>query len=239
MNLNITLPCYNEEKILKKNVLFLFDFLKRNITTDQWQIIIADNRSSDKTAEIAKKLAKIYPQIQYLAVLQKGKGVAIRAGWQRFPADLYIFMDADLATDLSALPNLIKAIQEKNYDLVIGSRFHSYSQVKRGILRKFISYCYNIVRKALLRSTVSDAPCGFKAVNQKIIKEILPQVQNNQWFFDSELVILAEKQGYKIKEIPIKWEDIREEQDKSRVKVISLGLDYFKNLVKLRKRLKK
>ncbi|MBT4277350.1 glycosyltransferase [Candidatus Falkowbacteria bacterium] len=239
MKLNITLPCYNEEKILKKNILTLFNFLNKNIVDDDWQIIIADNNSIDNTKEVTKELEEKFRQIKYLFVPQKGKGVAIKHGWQKYEADIYIFMDADLATDLEALPKLITAIKEEHYDIAVGSRFHKLSNVKRGIIRKIISYSYRVVKKILVRSSVSDIPCGFKAVNREIIKKILPQIKNKEWFFDSELVILAENQNYKIKEIPVKWEDLREKTDKSRVRVISLGFDYFNNILKLRKRLQK
>lgn len=238
MKINITLPCYNEEKILRNNLIKLLNFLKKNLTADEWQIVIADNLSTDQTAKIAKELSENYSQIKYLRLNQKGKGLAISEGWKKMPADIYVFMDADLATDLKALPKLIEPLKNRECFVVIGSRFNKNSRVKRTLLRKFISYGYNIVRKILINSKISDAPCGFKAVDNEIIKNVLPQVKDNRWFFDSELIFLAERNGYKIKEIPIEWEDIRETQDKSKVKIISLGLDYFKNLVKLRKRLK-
>lgn len=239
MKLNITLPCYNEERILKSNILRVFNFLKENVTNDDWQIIIANNKSTDKTGQIGEELEKEFESIKYLEVFQKGKGVAIRESWQRFPADIYIFMDTDLATDLVALPRLIRAVKEEKFNVAIGSRFHPQSKVKRKLVRKIISFGYNLLRKILISSKITDAPCGFKAVDKKIIQNILPQVKDEQWFFDSELIILAEKEGYKIKEIPIKWEDIREKEDKSKVNTISLSLDYFKKLIKLKKRLKK
>lgn len=239
MKLNITLPCYNEERILKSNILRVFNFLKENITSDDWQIIIANNQSTDKTGQIGKELEKEFESIKYLEVFQKGKGIAIRESWQRFPADIYIFMDADLATNLEALLRLIRAVKEEKFNVAMGSRFHPQSKVKRKLIRKIISFGYNLLRKILIGSKITDAPCGFKAVDKKIIQNILPQVKDEQWFFDSELVILAEKEDYKIKEIPIKWEDIREKEDKSKVNTISLSLDYFKKLIKLKKRLKK
>jgi len=239
MKLNITLPCYNEERILKSNILRVFNFLKENVASDDWQIIIANNQSTDKTGQIGEELEKKFESIKHLEIFQKGKGVAIRESWQRFPADIYIFMDTDLATDLEALPRLIRAVKEEKFNVAIGSRFHPQSKVKRKLVRKIISFSYNLLRKILIGSKITDAPCGFKAVDKKIIQNILPQVKDEQWFFDSELVILAEKGGYKIKEIPIKWEDIREKEDKSKVNTISLSLDYFKKLIKLKKRLKK
>lgn len=239
MRLNITIPCYNEEKILNNNVIELFNFLNKNIVEDDWQIIIADNGSNDQTAKIAQELSKKFKQIKYLFIPKKGKGRAIKLSWQKFKADVYIFMDADLSTDLKALPELINSIKNENYDLAIGSRFHKKSKTSRIIIRKFVSYGYQLIKKIILGSKISDLPCGFKAVNKEIIKKIVPKIKDNEWFFDSELLLLSEHFGYQIKEIPIKWEDIREKQDRSRVKVVSLSLKYFKNILELKKRIKK
>ncbi|MCK5459728.1 glycosyltransferase [Candidatus Parcubacteria bacterium] len=239
MRINITLPCLNEEKILNNNIIALFNFLNKNVAGDQWQIIIADNDSNDNTAEIAKELEYRFKQIKYFFIPQKGKGIAIRHGWKNFDADIYIFMDVDLSVDLEALPKLISAVKEEHYDIAIGSRFHKQSVIKRSVARKIISRLYKIIKKIIINSDISDLPCGFKAINKDIIKKILPRIKDNEWFFDSELVILSESFGYKIKEIPVKWEEIRENGDKSRVKIISLGFNYIKNLIRLRKRLKK
>ncbi len=238
MKINITIPCYNEEKLLAKNMLLLFSFCQKNLTKDQWEIVIVNNNSTDKTAVIGKKLAEKIKEINYIFLPQKGKGRAIKAGWQAFPADIFIFMDADLATDLSALPRLIQEIKNKA-DLAIGSRFHPQSQTKRKLSRKIFSWGYSQLRKILLHSRLQDTPCGFKAINQKTWQTIVPLIQNQEWFFDSELVLLAEKKGFIIKEIPIKWEDLREKNDKSKIKVLPLIKEYSLNLWRLRKNMKK
>lgn len=238
MKINITLPCYNEEKIIKDNVLKIFNFLNENLTFDDWQIIIADNKSSDDTGKIGRELSKKYDIIKYLFIPQKGKGAAIRTGWEKYKADIYIFMDADLATDLAALPNLISAIKKNNFNVAAGSRFHKNSTVKRSLARKLISRGYRFIKKILTKSNIADAPCGFKAIDQKTFLEILPLVKNNEWFFDSELLIIAENKNYKIKEIPVKWEDLREGEDKSKVKLISLSFTYLKNILETKRRLK-
>lgn len=235
MKILIVIPVYNEEIILKQNVLKIFNFCKKNLKID-WQIIIADNKSTDKTSEIGKSFDQNYSQITYFYVDQKGKGAAIFAGWKNFEADVYCFMDADLATDLLALPELISGIQEGN-DVVIGSRRHPQSKVERLFVRKVFSLGYRLIAKVLLGLKIMDLPCGFKAINSKIKVDILPQIKNKEWFFDSELVILAEKKRYKVKEIPVVWKDLREGGDKSKVQAISLSLAYFKQLMALRKRL--
>ena len=237
MKIIIAIPAYNEEIILKGSVLKTVDFCQKNLDIE-WQIVIADNQSTDKTGEIGKDLANQYQEVEYVYVEQKGKGTAIRIIWQKYLADIYCFMDADLATDLSALPELVKGFNQ-GYDMVIGSRAHSKSKVNRSLFRKIFSFGYRLVLKILLNLKIKDVPCGFKAINNKIREQILPQVKNNEWFFDSELLILAEKNGYKIKEIPVIWEDLREGEDKSKVPPLSLSLAYFREVLALRRRLRR
>lgn len=235
MKVSIVLPCYNEEKILEQSILRTLEYCRSNVTID-WEVVIADNMSTDKTADIGKALAADHDNIFYLYVDQVGKGVAIKRAWQDRDADYYLFMDADLATDLSAIQSALAFAAEN--DLVVGSRYHQDSQVKRTIFRKFFSFGYRAVLKLVLNVNISDAPCGFKLINKKVRDEVLPLVQNNKWFFDSELLILSESKGFKVKEIPVSWEDPREDGDKSRVKAFSLSLAYFQEVLKLKKRLK-
>ncbi len=231
----IVIPAYNEEQLINSTVRKVVAFISQNLTVD-WRVVIADNQSTDQTPLIAQKLASEMPGVNYLAVPIQGKGAAIRAGWQHWTADVYCFMDADLATDLTALPELIRGIKEGN-DMVVGSRFHRDSQVKRSIVRKLFSLGYRLILQMMIGLKVKDAPCGFKAINSRIKENLLPQVQNNQWFFDSELLILADHGNYKIKEIPVNWSDPREGTDKSRVNPMFLGLEYLKKVLALRKRL--
>jgi glycosyltransferase involved in cell wall biosynthesis len=234
MKILIAIPVYNEESILAENAKKIYDFFKKNIT-DDWQIVIADNNSNDRTGNIGKDLEKNFKEIKYLYISEKGKGRAIRAAWENAEADVYIFMDADLATDLSALPALVAAVSQENFDLAAGSRFHKNSKVKRSFLRKFISRAYRFILRLALRSKIKDAPCGFKAVNSKIIKNIVPQIKNNEWFFDTELVILAEKNNYSIKEIPVIWTEHKKIGRKSRVNFIKVSLGYLKEIWRLKK----
>ncbi|MFA6410031.1 MAG: glycosyltransferase [Candidatus Buchananbacteria bacterium] len=236
MKIIIAVPAYNEEAILEASINKLVDFCQKNLTID-YQIIIADNNSTDQTAVLAKNLAEKFNVVKYLFVDKKGKGIAIQTAWLAQAADLYCFMDADLATDLQALPLAINEIKAGS-DMVIGSRFHPQSQVDRLAIRKFTSHCYRLVLKIILGLKINDAPCGFKVITEKVKTKILPQIKNQEWFFDSELAILAEKNGFKIKEIPVVWRDPREGQDKSRVNVLALGLAYFSQVINLKKRIK-
>ncbi|MFH1173416.1 MAG: glycosyltransferase [bacterium] len=237
MKILIAIPAYNEEKIIEASLKQLADFCRANLS-DDWQIVVADNKPVDRTGELVKEIAKNNFRIIYYPVAQKGKGLAIRSAWQKFPADIYCFMDADLSTDLSALPELINAIKEGHYDLAVGSRFVKGAIVKRTILRKIFSRGYRLVIRCLLSLKVKDAPCGFKAISQIAKEKLLPQVKNNQWFFDTELLVLAQYQGFKIKEIPVIWREIKPAGRTSQVRIFSLTKNYLREVYQLRKRLK-
>lgn len=237
MKILIVVPAYNEEKILEKNILILFDFCQNNIS-DNWTIVIADNDSTDATAKIGQQLSNTHANIEYFDAGSRGKGLAVKTAWEKNSADVYVFMDADLATDLSSLPGLIAGIIKENFDIIVGSRFHKGSNVQRSLTRKFFSAGYRGILKILLRLKISDAPCGFKAINQRVKENILPRVKDNKWFFDSELIIIAENMQYKIKEIPVIWSDPRQGRDKSKVNPISLAKAYMKKVLEIKHRLK-
>lgn len=239
MKILIVIPAYNEEKIIKENILKTIDYLQKNFSREDWLLAIADNNSNDKTKEIVQELAKSHERLRYFFVAQKGKGNAVKTAWLNFDADIYCFMDADLATELTALPGLIQAISREGFDMACGSRFARGSVVKRSGLRKMVSHGYRLVLKLIVNLQAKDAPCGFKAINKKIKNDILPMVRNTEWFFDSELLILAEKLGYKIKEIPINWREPTETGRSSQVKIISLSLTYIKKALEIRQRLKR
>lgn len=234
ISVDIVLPVYNEEKILKKNVLRLMSFLKNNIRQN-WKIIISNNGSTDRTINIAKELAAKHTEIGYLDLSEKGKGRAIREAWLQSDANIVSFMDIDLSSDIRFFPDLISSIIKEEYDIVIGSRILKGAQVKRSIKREFASRFYNLLLKFVFRTKIYDTHCGFKAMKKNAADDILPETENQKFFFDTELLIIAEKKGYKIKEIPIKWI----EDSESKVKTISLGIKYLLGIIQLRRKLKK
>lgn len=231
--ISIVIPVYNEEIVLKKNILKIFEFSKNNLVNYDWQIIISDNNSSDGTSLIAKELGQAHPEIKYFFQSEKGKGRAVTGGWKAFPADINIFIDADLSTDLSALPELVRSIEEGN-DIVIGSRNLTRSRVKRSIPRKIISRILNLILKIFLGIKVSDTACGFKAINQKILANLSIKTKNQGWFFDTELLFLAQKNGYKIKQIPVIWEEFNGER-KSRGSALLVIAEYLKEIIRLKR----
>lgn len=236
MKIVIAIPAYNEALILANNSQILLDFCQKNIAPDEFVIVIANNNSSDQTGRIADQLAHKHTAIKHLFLAQQGKGLAIAAVWQKYEADIYVFMDADLSTDLSALPQLISGLKN-GADAVIGSRRHSQSQIKRSLLRRFISLSYSRFFKVLFKTKISDLPCGFKAVNRQIRDEVLPQVKNTGFFWDTEFLILAEKKGFIIEEIPIAWSEFTSFGRKSRVNILKTSWEYIKQSFLLKKRL--
>ncbi|MBU2540086.1 glycosyltransferase [Patescibacteria group bacterium] len=235
-NISIVIPVYNEEGIINRVITTLCDFCKKNLRNYNWKIIIVDNNSTDRTMEIAKNLVKEFNgEIFYKFIPQKGKGLAIRESWKSFDADIYVFMDADLATDLSALPTLIRELENDN-NLVIGSRFIKGSFVKRSLSREIVSRIFSIITRLMFGLKIKDYTCGFKGVDKNVINKILSQVKNNTFFFDTELVIRSAIDGLKIKEIPIIWED--RDKNKSRVNVLKVTKEYLCALSKLKKDIK-
>ncbi|NQV00376.1 MAG: glycosyltransferase [Parcubacteria group bacterium] len=234
--IHITLPAYNEEQVLEKNVRKLVSFLDTNLLSEEYKIIIADNTSIDKTSEIAKKLSLENPNIIYNFILKKGKGLAVLSSWNKYPADINIFMDVDLSTNLSALPFLIQGIEEGN-DIVIGSRRHQGSVVEKSIKRKVISWGLSKILQVTFKTKIKDTACGFKVVNKKVLDEVLPKIKNQTWFFDTELLMLGEFDNYKIKEVPIIWIEVPEEGRKSAVNIFPAIFDYLREIYNLKRRL--
>jgi len=236
----LVLPTYNEEKIVEKNALKVFEFCQNNLKNYAWQILIADNGSTDKTVQIAHQLNKNFPKISYFHSKIPGRGRALKKAWTKYEADIYIYMDIDLATDLNYLPLLIKAIEEENFDLAIGSRLKKEARIQRSFFREISSRIYNLILKFFFPGyPIKDSQCGFKAISGKIKKEILPKVKNESWFFDTELLILSWKNGYKIKEIAVNWQEERFSKRKSKVKFFQTVLADLIEILKLKKRLKK
>lgn len=203
----IVIPIYNEEKELEANIIKLHSFSTNKLAFCNWRITVADNASTDKSLSIAKKLARDKQNIGYLHLNEKGRGRAVKRAWRESRADILVYMDVDLSTDLNNLPFLIKALSD-GYDIAIGSRLLSDSKViNRPLKREILSRIYNILIKFFFQVHFSDAQCGFKGVTRKIVKELIPFIEDNAWFFDSELLIVGEKLGFKIYEEPVRWVD--------------------------------
>ena len=206
-SVNIVLPVYNEEAELAASVGTLIRFLSKNLRDFTWHITIADNASTDNTLPVARHLASSHREVSVEHLDMKGRGRAVKHVWRKGPYDYLAYMDIDLSTDLTHLPSLLHAL-ERGFDIAIGSRNTRGARVYgRGLLRSITSKGYISLIKLLFWVHFTDAQCGFKAVSRRVIDELLPFIKDNEWFFDSELLIVGEKSGYRIYEEPVTWVD--------------------------------
>lgn len=232
LKVNITIPVYNEEKILEQSIDNLNNFLTLNFTDFEWEIVIADNASIDKTLTVAKQLQDKYEKVKVIHLDEKGRGRALKKTWLASDADIVSYMDVDLSTNLNHFPEMIRGMQKNGCDIGTGSRLMKGSRTKRSFKREFISRSYNMMIKVLFFTKFSDAQCGFKAVTRKVVDSIIkPYVEDTGWFFDSELLIIGEKLGFKILDVPVEWiEDLD-----TRVKIIKTATDDIKGLLRVKK----
>lgn len=229
-SISVVIPVYNEEHVLADSIQKLTDYLHKNLHYN-WHVTIADNASIDNTQKVGESIAKTNPRVSYLRLEQKGRGLALRTAWTKSDADVVAYMDVDLSTNLNAFPQLIESVISGQYDVAIGSRLKKGAHVTRQWKREIISRGYNLLVKCLFpKRTFSDAQCGFKALSRKATDKLMPIIKNNQWFFDSELLLRAEEFGFKIAEIPVEWiEDLD-----TRVKIVSTATEDVKGLLRVR-----
>ena len=227
---DILLPVYNEEHVLEKSVNTLRKFLQDNVTEFGWIISIGDNASIDNTLEVARELEKQFEDVRVFHLDKKGRGRMVKYAWQESEADVLSYMDIDLSTDLKALPPMIMAVIE-GYDVAIGSRQYKGAEVKRSFKREAISRGYIWMLKLLLGFPFTDAQCGFKAASKQLVNDLFPRIEDDEWFFDTELLYLAYRNGYKVKELPVRWI----EDTDSRVKITRTAWLDIKGIFRMRK----
>lgn len=228
-SVNIVLPVYNEAAELKSSVITLIRFLSKSLTDFSWHITIADNASTDDTLKIARELSRIYPRVSVVHLSQKGRGRAVKHVWRKGSYDYLAYMDIDLSTDLKHFPPLLHSL-ERGFDMAIGSRNTRGSRVSgRSALRSITSKGYISLIKLFFWVHFTDAQCGFKAVTQKVVTDLMPHIRDNEWFFDSELLIVGEKSRFRIYEEPVTWVD----NPGSTVRVMRTALGDLKGLWRL------
>jgi putative flippase GtrA len=227
-DVEIVLPVYNEEVVLEASVRTLRSYLDKQFPFTA-VISIADNASTDNTWPIASTLAATMPGVRAFRLGDKGRGRALRAVWTLSQAQVVAYMDVDLATDLDALLPLVAPLLSGHSDLAIGTRLAPGARVVRGTKRELISRCYNVLIQALLRNRFTDAQCGFKAARSEVARDLLPLVGNQEWFFDTELLVRAERSGMRIHEVPVDWVDDLD----SRVDVIHTALEDLRGICRL------
>jgi glycosyltransferase involved in cell wall biosynthesis len=197
-----------------------------------WRIVVADNGSTDRTTDIASEFSDRHSNIILSRLEQRGRGRALKKAWGESDADVRLYMDVDLSTNLQSLSPLVTAIAEDGYEVAIGSRLTKNSEVvDRSVKREITSRGYNILIHIFFPLTKwKDAQCGFKAISRRTAENVLPLVKDNAWFLDTELLLLAGKAGYGIKEIPVHWKD----DPDTRVKIVSTAWEDVKGLLRLR-----
>ncbi|GHB06348.1 glycosyltransferase [Streptomyces termitum] len=204
--LDVVIPVYNEEKDLEPCVRRLHAHLTRTFPYG-FRVTVADNASTDTTPDVAAALAADLPGVRSVRLEQKGRGRALRTVWSASDAPVLAYMDVDLSTDLNALLPLVAPLISGHSDLAIGSRLARSSRVVRGPKREFISRAYNLILRGSLAARFSDAQCGFKAIRREVAERLLPMVEDSGWFFDTEMLVLAERAGLRIHEVPVDWVD--------------------------------
>nr|WP_067653976.1 dolichyl-phosphate beta-glucosyltransferase [Nocardia harenae] len=204
--LDVVIPVYNEETDLGRCVRGLHAYLRTGFPFPA-RITIADNASTDATLAVADALAGDLRGVRVVHLDRKGRGRALRTVWEHSDARVVAYMDVDLSTDLNALLPLVAPLVSGHSDLAIGTRLAGSSRVVRGPQREIISRCYNLMLRAWLRARFTDAQCGFKAMRTEVARRLLPLVEDSEWFFDTELLVLAERAGLRIHEVPVDWID--------------------------------
>jgi len=204
--LGVVVPVYNEEVDLARNIPPLHSFLQNKMGDFDWEIVIADNASTDKTPIVVGDLLKL-GRVKYVRLEPKGRGRALKKVWLGSGKEYLAYMDIDLSGDISFFPRLIEKLEEGN-DIAIGSRLARGAKViNRPRVREIMSRGYSLLFRTVFGIKFYDAQCGFKAIKKSAALKILPAVLDTGWFFDTELLVIAQKSGYKIAEVPIVWKD--------------------------------
>ncbi len=229
LTVDVVIPVYNEESDLEQSISTLVAFLHARCPYP-WRVVIADNASTDRTLEIAKELSGRIPEVAYIHLDEKGRGRALRKAWMESQADMVSYMDVDLSTNLEAFPPLLEALARGGYHVAIGSRLKEGSAITRQLRREILSRGYNLLIKLMFWNGFSDAQCGFKALTRRAVKELVPLVKDQAWFFDTELLLRAEQKGYEIFEVPVEWvEDLD-----TRVNIAPTAWEDVKGLFRVR-----
>jgi putative flippase GtrA len=224
----VVIPVHDEERDLGPSVRRLHAFLAGSFPFG-FRITIADNASTDGTWLLARRLARELDHVRAMRLAAKGRGRALRTAWGASDAAVLAYMDVDLSTGLEALLPLVAPLVSGHSDLAIGTRLRRGARVVRGPRRELISRCYNLLLHATLGTRFSDAQCGFKAIRADAARALLPLVRDGEWFFDTELLVLAERAGLRIHEVPVDWVD----DPDSRVDLVATALADLRGVARL------
>lgn len=229
---DIIIPVYNEEVVLPQSIATLVTFLRQNVDLP-YRVLITDNASIDDTERVSRRLAEQYAEVEYRRIPRKGRGGALKTVWLESPAEYVAYMDVDLSTNLEAFPKMLRLLRDGS-PVVIGSRLRKDADTTRCLKREIISRCYNLLVKLAFRTRFTDAQCGFKGLRREAVQLLVPHVEDRKWFFDTELLVLAEKSGLSVSEVPVDWiEDLD-----TRVQLLKTAYDDLTAMFRLRRTLK-
>lgn len=226
--LNVTVPVYNEADCLARNVHHLVRFLKGTVS-ECFEVVIAENGSTDHSLDIAHQVAAELGCVRVVQIPQPGRGRALKHAWSSSDAQVLSYMDADLSSDIAALPALLNPVAEQQVDIAVGTRLIHPTWTQRSLKRELISRAYALLVSALFHTRFTDPQCGFKVISREVAASLVPRIQDSGWFFDTELLVLAERLGYRILDVPVAW---NERQD-SHVHILSAALDNLRGLCRL------
>jgi putative flippase GtrA len=230
---DIAIPVYNEERDLERSVRRLRRYLDHQFPFEA-RITVVDNASTDATWAIARRLALELDGVRATRLESKGRGRAIRHAWLKSDAAIVAYMDVDLSTDLDGLLPLVAPLMSGHSDVAIGSRLATGARVNRGPKRELISRGYNLLLHLVLGTRVRDAQCGFKAARAEAARRLLPLVDNQEWFFDTELLVQAQRAGLRIYEVPVDWTD----DPDSRVDIVATAVEDLRGVWRLSRQLR-
>jgi len=226
VGVSLVFPAYNEADAIEATVEKVIQAL--NEFTHSYEIIIAEDGSTDGTAKLATALAEKYPFVKHIHGEKRlGRGAALKNAFKQSHGEVLVYMDLDLATDLIHLESLVAAVESEGYEFATGSRMLSESNVERSGTRHIASKTYNFMVRALLGSKVKDHQCGFKAFRREPLLQLLDEVGASHWFWDTELLVRAYRRGYKIKEIPVSWTGGRETKVRLLEDSLNMGWQIF------------
>jgi glycosyltransferase involved in cell wall biosynthesis len=227
-SVDIAIPVLNEQRAIESAFSSLVAYLSAECPYD-WRITVVDNGSTDRTWALASSLVAADLRTRAIRLDRPGRGGALKEAWSTSSADVVAYMDVDLSTGLESLQPLLEPIIQGETDISIGSRLAPGASVERSLQRDVISRIYNVIARRFLQYRIRDAQCGFKAMQASVARNLIPRIEDNDWFFDTELLVLAWRDGLRINEIPVTWV----EDHDSRVRIMSTALDDLRGIWRL------
>lgn len=206
VEVSVVCPAYNEQETIEDTVKAVLETLSNFLPARAFEVIIAEDGCDDRTPEIATRLSEQNGRVRHIHSDQRlGRGGALSHAFERAHGDILVYLDADMATDLGNLEKLVEVIRSEDFDIATGSRWLPESQVNRPAKRGIPSLGYNVLVRTVLRSDFQDHQCGFKAFDRTVLDALLPAIQDEHWFWDTEVLVKAQRRGYRIKEFPVDW----------------------------------